>query len=128
MDRPDALDDDIEGSWDAPDSIMNFPGTVDRDDHIIEEPGDIVCALEQQKACRQKSETDILLAKELAECAEVAVQQRLTARQHHLADAEVAQRRSMTLQIGDSDLFMLFPFPNVTHDATAVAMAMNIQD
>ena len=48
MNRRDPLDDDIKGSVDAPDRVMDFPGPVDRDDHIIEKCGDIVCALEQQ--------------------------------------------------------------------------------
>jgi hypothetical protein len=34
----------------------------------------------------------------------------------------------MTLQIGDPDLLPGFTLPNVTHDAAAVAVAMDIQD
>ncbi len=36
------LTDQIERSLDAPDPIMNFLRTIDRDDHLIEESGDIV--------------------------------------------------------------------------------------
>lgn len=48
MNRRDPSGDYIECSMDPPDSIVDFPGTVDRDDHIIEECGDIVGALEQE--------------------------------------------------------------------------------
>jgi hypothetical protein len=34
----------------------------------------------------------------------------------------------MTIQIGDADLLMGFPLPDVTHDAAAIAVAVNIQD
>jgi hypothetical protein len=50
MNRRDASGDYIECSMDAPDSIVDLPRPVDRDDHIIEQGGDIVCALEQQQA------------------------------------------------------------------------------
>jgi hypothetical protein len=34
----------------------------------------------------------------------------------------------MTIQIRDPDLLVGFPLPDVTHDAAAIAAAVNIQD
>ena len=48
----DALTDYIEGSLHAPDCIVSLSRTVDRDDHLVEEAGNLVRALEQQQACR----------------------------------------------------------------------------
>ena len=107
---------------------MDFLRSIDRDDHLIEESGDLVRALDQQKAGRQERETDLLLQKKLAERGQIAVQQRFAAGQDHLADTEIAQRRAMAIQVGDSDLLMRFPLPDVTHDAAAVAVGVDIQN
>ena len=56
------------------------------------------------------------------------MQQRLAAGKNDLANTEIAQRRTMTIQIGDADLLVGFPLPDVTHDAAAITVAMNIQD
>jgi hypothetical protein len=66
--------------------------------------------------------------KKVADGAEVAVQQRLAPGKNDLANTEIAQRRTMTIQIRDPDLLVGFPLPDVTHDAAAIAAAVNIQD
>jgi hypothetical protein len=107
---------------------VNFLRTIDRDDHLVEEGGDLAGALKQQQAGRQQRETNLLLQKKLAERGQIAVQQRFAAGQDDLAHTEIAQRRAMAIQIGDSDLLMRFPLPNVTHDAAAVAVGVDIQN
>ena len=56
------------------------------------------------------------------------MQQGLAAGKNDLANPEIAKRRTMTIQIGDADLLVGFPLPDVTHNAAAITVTMNIQD
>jgi hypothetical protein len=126
--RRNALTDQIERSLDPPDSIVDFLRTIDRDNHVVEECGDLAGALEQQQSGRQQRETNILLQEKFAERGKIAVQQRFAPGQDYLADTKIAQRCAMPIQVGDSDLLMRFPLPDVTHDAAAVAVGVDIQN
>jgi hypothetical protein len=128
LDGLNASSDDIKCSLDAPDTIVNLFGTVYRDDDVIKERGDLLGAFGEEQAGGQQGETNFLLTKEIAECAEIAVQQWFAAGQHYLADPEIAERRAMAVQVLDFDLLMRLPLPNVTHDAPAVAVGVDIQD
>jgi hypothetical protein len=122
------LGDYIECAIHPPDSIVYLQRTINGDDYVIEQGCDIVGALKQQQACGQQGKANILLTKEVAEGSEVAVQQGLAAGKNNLAHPKLAERRTMTIQIGDADLLVGFPLPDVTHNASAIAVAMNIQD
>ena len=128
LDGRDASTDDIKCSLDASDSIVNLLRTINRDDDVIEECGDLLCAFNEEQAGGQQREADFQLAKEVAECAQIAVQQRFAAGQDYLADPELDERRAMAVEVGDFDLFMRLPLPNVTHDAPAVTVGVDIQD
>lgn len=56
------------------------------------------------------------------------MQQRFASGENDLPNAKIAQRRTMTIQIGHTNLLVGFPLPDVTHDAAAIAVAVNIQD
>ena len=128
LDGRNASSDDIKCSLDASDTIVNLFRTVNRDDYVIEERGDLLGAFGQQQAGGQQGETNLLLTKEVAESAQIAVQQGFAAGQDYLADPEIAERRAMAVKIGDFDLLMRLPLPNVTHDAPAVAVGVDIED
>jgi hypothetical protein len=128
LDGRDASSDDIKSSLDASDTIVNLFRTVNRDDYVIEESGDLLGAFGQQQAGGQQGETNLLLTKKVAESAQIAVQQGFAAGQDYLADPEIAERRAMAVQVGDFDLLMRLPLPNVTHDAPAVAVGVDIED
>jgi hypothetical protein len=88
-DGGDALTDEIIGSVDAANRVVNLSRTIDGDDGIVEEGRDIVGSLKQKETCRQEGETDILFAKEVAEGGKVGVQQRLATGEDDVSNAEV---------------------------------------
>jgi hypothetical protein len=51
VDRRNASSNYIECSVDPPDSIVYLPRTIDGDDHVIEQGGDIMSTLEEEQAC-----------------------------------------------------------------------------
>jgi hypothetical protein len=88
-DGGDALTDEIIGSVDAANRVVNLSRTIDGDDGIVEEARDIVGSLKQKETRRQEGETDILFAKEVAEGGKVGVQQRLATGEDDVSNAEV---------------------------------------
>ncbi len=84
--------------------------------------------LSSSKPVVNKREAYLLFAEKLAKRAQIAVQQRFAARQHDLPDTQIAQRRAMTLQVGDPHLFVRLPLPDVAHDTAAVAVAVDVQN
>lgn len=63
------LADEIEGSLDSADSIMDFSRPVEGNDDVVEELRYLLCPFQQQQSGGQESEMNILLSKERTECA-----------------------------------------------------------
>src|SRR5580704_10856712 len=95
----DASVDEIVGPADAADGVVNFLGAVERDDDVIEECGDLFCTFMQEKTRRQEGEVNLLLAKEVTEGREVAVQQRFAARENDLTNTKVFEGCAVTFEI-----------------------------
>jgi hypothetical protein len=55
------------------------------------------------------------------------MQQRLAARKNNLTYSKPHNRCAMTLEIYEVKLFAIFPLPDITHQAPAVAVLMDIQ-
>ena len=127
-DGGDAFVDEIVGSADAADGIVNLLGAVERDDDVIEESGDFFCSFLQEKACGEKGEVNLPFTKEIAQSGEIVVQQRFAAGENDVANAEIFERCAMTFQVLHSNLVVGFTLPDIAHDAAAVAAAVGVQD
>src|SRR5882757_1406546 len=87
-DGDDAFVDEIVGAAYAADGVVNLRRAIERYDDVVEEGGDLFCAFMQEEACRQESEMNLPVAKEVAECGEVIVQQRFAASENDLSNTK----------------------------------------
>jgi hypothetical protein len=126
--RGDSFMDEVVGAIDAADGIMNLRWAVERDDDVVEESSNLVGAFAEEKTCGEEGEMNVLLAKEVAQGCEIVVQQWLATSEDDLANAKVGERRPMALQVLCMELVGGFAFPDVAHDATAVAATVNIEN
>jgi len=55
------------------------------------------------------------------------MQQRLAAGENYLPHSKLHNRRAMAREIYEVKLFAIFPLPDITHQAPAVAVLMDIQ-
>ena len=127
-DGDDAFVDEIIGSANAADGIVNLRGAIEGDDDVVEESGDIFCTFVQQEACSQKGEVNLPFGKEIAQGGEIVVHQRFASSEDDVANAEIFERCTVPLQILNAYLVVGFTLPDVAHDAAAVATAVSVQD
>jgi hypothetical protein len=66
-DSGDAFMDEIVGSTNATDGIVNLLGAIEGDDDVIEVGRDFLCSFMQEKTRGQEGEVNLLIAKEVAE-------------------------------------------------------------
>jgi hypothetical protein len=106
---------------------VNLRRAIEGYDDVVEECGDLFCAFVQEEACRQESEMNLPVAKEVAECGEVIVQQRFAACENHLSNTKVFYGFVVTLQILRAHLLVGLALPDVAHDTAAVAATVGVQ-
>src|SRR5580698_8144411 len=118
--------DEGEGAVDAADSIVNLRRAVEGDDDVVETCGYVCCTLLQQQAGGQQGETDIFVAQPSAEQRQLWVQERFTAGKHQPADSQFFDGSDVWLQVVHAEGFAFASFPDVTHDAAAIAGGVRV--
>src|ERR1700678_3065066 len=68
-----AAADQIKRPTNATDRIVNLAGSVNGNDHLIEEPRNLIRAFDQQQPCRQKGKANVLLTKKLTKSVKIVV-------------------------------------------------------
>ncbi len=126
--RENAVSQQLERGFDAADGVVDCRWTIERNDDVVEDGGDRFRMFFQQQTSAQESETDSLIAKDGADLRELWIHKRLAAGEHDPADAETANRFELRLQLPDPEDFVFAIFPDVAHDAAAVAGAVRVDD
>ena len=85
----DAFVDEIIGSNNAADGIVDIRRAIEGHDDVVEAAGNLFGAFVQQKPRRQKGEVNILLAKKATESCEIVVQQRFAACKNDLTNTKL---------------------------------------
>jgi hypothetical protein len=127
-DGDDAIADEVVGSTDPTDGIVNLLWAVDGDNDLVEEGGDLVCTFLQKQTCGQESEVDVLFAEEIAEGGEIVVQQWFAASENHLTNIKASEGCAMTLKILRSNLVVGVALPDVAHDTATVAATVGVEN
>ena len=79
-DGNDSLVEEIEGSADAADGVVNLWRAIERDDDVVEQSGDFFCAFVKQETCCEEREMNLPVMKKVAERGKIIVEQRFSAR------------------------------------------------
>jgi hypothetical protein len=80
--------------------------------------------LGKQEACGQQRYAYSELAEEVAKALNIIVKQGLSPSEYYLSNAQDSHGLAMSVEIGDIGLRSVSAFPNVAHNAAAVALAM----
>ncbi len=107
---------------------MNLAGTVETDDDVIANLGERGGVADEEEAGRKDGDPNTRVVKQCAEIPEMAVEQRLAAREHNPPDAELLPLPEPALHLGSRDLLASLVAPDVAHQAAAVAAAVGIED
>jgi hypothetical protein len=127
-DGADTFVDEIVGSAHASNGVVNLRRAIERDDDVVEEGGDLLCSLVQEKTCGEEREMNLPVAQKIAESGEIIVKQRFAACKHDLSNAKIFERCAVMFQILRTHLVVGFALPNVAHDTAAVASTVGVQD
>ena len=127
MERADPGGQKLEGAGDAADPVVDFGGTVEGNDRIVQAARHRMRAPGQQDAGAQGRGSNAHAPEQVAEAKEVGVHERLAAGKHDPAHAQSLYVARMAPQVIHTDFPHGVDFPDVAHHTAAIAAAVGLQ-
>jgi len=124
----DAIGEQSEGSGDASNGIVDGGRAVERDNDVVDVVDDLGGVAAEEESGAEEGGADILRAEETAEAEKVGMHEGFAAGENDPLDAEAGDVGGVAFKVGGGDFLSGIGFPDVAHDAAAVAAAVRVED